>query len=58
MKRRLALIAATIITAATLWAGVASADATAPTQGGNGAGSSGQCTGQPDGRPAVCPATP
>ena len=28
-----------------------------PTNGGNGAGQSGQCTGNPDGRPAVCPAT-
>lgn len=25
-----------------------------PTNGGNGAGSSGQCTGNPDGRPASC----
>jgi hypothetical protein len=33
------------------------ADATPPTNGGNGAGQSGQCTGNPDDRPAVCPAT-
>jgi hypothetical protein len=33
------------------------ADATAPTNGGNGAGQSGQCTGNPNDRPAVCPAT-
>jgi hypothetical protein len=26
-----------------------------PTNGGNGAGQSGQCTGNPDGRPAPCP---
>lgn len=26
-----------------------------PTNGGNGAGQSGQCTGNPDDRPAVCP---
>jgi hypothetical protein len=25
-----------------------------PTNGGNGAGSSGQCTGNPDGRPSSC----
>jgi len=25
-----------------------------PTNGGNGAGQSGQCTGNPDGRPASC----
>jgi hypothetical protein len=28
-----------------------------PTEGGNGAGASGQCTGQPLERPPVCPAT-
>ena len=28
-----------------------------PTNGGNGAGQSGQCTGNPDLRPAVCPGT-
>jgi hypothetical protein len=28
-----------------------------PTNGGNGGGQSGQCTGNPDLRPAVCPAT-
>ena len=26
-----------------------------PTNGGNGAGSSGQCTGNPDDRPSSCP---
>ena len=30
------------------------ADAPPPTNGGNGAGSSGQCTGNPDDRPASC----
>lgn len=33
------------------------ANAQPPTNGGNGAGQSGQCTGDPDDRPAVCPAT-
>jgi hypothetical protein len=28
-----------------------------PTNGGNGAGQSGQCTGDPNDRPAVCPGT-
>ena len=28
-----------------------------PTNGGNGAGQSGQCTGNPDDRPNVCPGT-
>jgi hypothetical protein len=31
------------------------ADPPPPTNGGNGAGQSGQCTGNPDDRPAVCP---
>ena len=30
------------------------ADAPPPTNGGNGAGMSGQCTGNPDDRPASC----
>jgi hypothetical protein len=29
-------------------------DSPPPTSGGNGAGSSGQCTGDPDSRPASC----
>jgi hypothetical protein len=33
------------------------ADAPPPTNGGNGGGQSGQCSGSPDDRPAVCPAT-
>lgn len=33
------------------------ADPPPPTNGGNGGGSSGQCAGNPDDRPAVCPAT-
>jgi hypothetical protein len=35
-------------------AGSAFADAPPPTEGGNGAGSSGQCTGNPDDRPQSC----
>jgi hypothetical protein len=38
-------------------AGTAAANPSPPTEGGNGAGHSGQCTGNPDDRPAVCPAT-
>jgi hypothetical protein len=38
-------------------AAAAFADASPPTQGGNGAGQSGACTGNPADRPAVCPAT-
>jgi hypothetical protein len=36
---------------------VAAANPSPPTEGGNGAGKSGQCTGKPSERPAVCPAT-
>ena len=35
-------------------ASAAFANAKPPTNGGNGAGSSGQCTGNPDDRPASC----
>ena len=35
-------------------AGPAFADPPPPTNGGNGAGSSGQCTGNPDDRPSSC----
>ena len=37
--------------------GTALADAQAPTNGGNGAGQSGQCTGNITDRPASCQAT-
>jgi len=36
---------------------IASANPAPPTNGGNGAGQSGQCTGAPADRPAVCPGT-
>jgi hypothetical protein len=35
-------------------AATAFGDAPPPTNGGHGAGQSGQCTGNPDGRPASC----
>ena len=48
-------VAATFATALLLSTGVpAFADPPPPTNGGNGAGSSGQCTGNPDDRPASC----
>jgi hypothetical protein len=53
MKRRVAAAAF----AATMLVGFAApafADAPPPTNGGNGAGSSGQCTGNPNDRPASC----
>ena len=40
-----------------LGAPIASANPAPPTNGGNGAGQSGQCTGAPADRPAVCPGT-
>jgi hypothetical protein len=40
-----------------LIAAPAFANAPPPTNGGNGAGQSGQCTGNPADRPAVCPGT-
>src|SRR5829696_6167988 len=56
MKRRItALVATTVLltgASATAWAAPSP-----PTQGGNGAGQSGQCTGNPADRPAVCPGT-
>jgi hypothetical protein len=53
MRRTLATIT---LTAGLLLgsAAVAFADAPPPTEGGNGAGSSGQCTGDPDDRPSSC----
>jgi hypothetical protein len=53
MKR---ILAALFLTATILTAGMAAANADAqpPTNGGNGAGQSGQCTGPADERPASC----
>lgn len=57
MKRRIVAV----VFATTLFTGALAAPALAnpspPTNGGNGAGHSGQCTGNPDDRPAVCPGT-
>jgi hypothetical protein len=53
MKRALAaLVIAAGITAGTV--GPAFGNPPPPTNGGNGAGHSGQCTGNPDDRPASC----
>jgi hypothetical protein len=53
MRRKVALgvltVAFGLATAAPVWA-----DSPPPTNGGNGAGSSGQCTGDPDSRPSSC----
>jgi hypothetical protein len=51
---------ATLLAAGALCGGLvpaAQANPSPPTNGGNGAGHSGQCTGNPADRPAVCPAT-
>ena len=52
--------AATLLAAGALCVGLAPAawaNPSPPTNGGNGGGQSGQCTGNPDDRPAVCPGT-
>jgi Spy/CpxP family protein refolding chaperone len=57
MRARLTALAATAALLLGLMAGPAAADPAPPTEGGNGAGQSGQCTGNPDDRPdPVCPA--
>jgi hypothetical protein len=38
-------------------AAISMANPSPPTNGGNGGGQSGQCTGSPADRPAVCPGT-
>jgi hypothetical protein len=56
VKRRITAV----VFAATILVGVAApamGNPSPPTNGGNGAGKSGQCTGNPDDRPAVCPGT-
>jgi hypothetical protein len=52
-------IAAAILVGGLLFATAAPAFASPspPTNGGNGAGKSGQCTGPPSDRPEVCPGT-
>ena len=54
MRRRLAATAAATILALATLALPAAADPNPPTEGGNGAGSSGQCPGPQDDRPASC----
>jgi hypothetical protein len=53
MRKLLALIVAGVL-AASLPAAAAFGNPSPPTNGGNGAGQSGQCTGNPDDRPASC----
>jgi Spy/CpxP family protein refolding chaperone len=53
-KARIAVIGIALFALSTLGLASALADAPPPTNGGNGAGQSGQCTGNPDGRPASC----
>lgn len=53
--KKVLLVAATAFAALVFGATAAYADASAPTNGGNGAGMSGQCTGNPVDRPPVCP---
>jgi Spy/CpxP family protein refolding chaperone len=53
-KARIAVIGIALFALSTLGLSAALADAPPPTNGGNGAGQSGQCTGNPDDRPASC----
>jgi hypothetical protein len=55
--KRLVLVCAAVAAFVIGSAVPASANPAPPTNGGNGGGQSGQCTGNPDDRPAVCPAT-
>jgi Spy/CpxP family protein refolding chaperone len=52
MRKVLALLVAGVLAGS--MPAAAFGNATAPTNGGNGAGQSGQCTGNPDDRPASC----
>jgi Spy/CpxP family protein refolding chaperone len=57
-RKRMAIVLSTLSLAASLVVVPTSlANPSPPTNGGNGAGHSGQCTGNPADRPAVCPAT-
>jgi hypothetical protein len=51
-RKAVASIFAGMVLAATI--GSAAGNPSPPTNGGNGAGQSGQCTGNPDDRPASC----
>ena len=59
MSRTLKVVAAVLASLAlsVATAPIAAANPSPPTNGGNGAGKSGQCTGNPADRPAVCPGT-
>jgi hypothetical protein len=54
-RKLLAIVLASLFALST--GSVAFANPKPPTNGGNGAGQSGQCTGNPADRPAVCPGT-
>ena len=58
MRKARILVVSLALAAGLAVASTALADAPPPTNGGNGAGLSGQCTGNPGDRPNVCPATP
>jgi hypothetical protein len=59
MKRGVRRAIVAVLTTGTILGGSVSALAnpSPPTNGGNGAGQSGQCTGNPNDRPPVCPGT-
>jgi Spy/CpxP family protein refolding chaperone len=53
-KARIAVVGIALFAMSIISIAAALADAQPPTNGGNGGGQSGQCTGNPDGRPASC----
>jgi Spy/CpxP family protein refolding chaperone len=53
-KTRIAVVGVMLFAMSAIGLASALADAQPPTNGGNGGGQSGQCTGNPDGRPASC----
>jgi len=54
MRRKSTALALAALFGLSAFAPAAWADPQPPTNGGNGAGSSGQCTGNPDDRPSSC----
>jgi hypothetical protein len=54
LRKRMAIALSTCALLAAIAPNVSLANPSPPTNGGNGAGHSGQCTGNPDDRPASC----
>jgi len=54
LRKRMAIALSTCALLAAIAPSASFANPAPPTNGGNGAGHSGQCTGNPDDRPASC----